>query len=856
VILFRALVVRWVARRRLRSALAVVSVALGVAAFLASAAVTDSIERTATAAVVAISGGADLGVEADVSGVPSAWAAEIRDVPGVAGAAPLAIGWVGVRGAKSGRVLLVGVDAAAEAGLKRYADTGGVVPSNPLAFLSGAGALLTRPLADEIGATDGGAVVLPGPSGPVPLAVAGVFDPRGPERALGGRVVVVALVAAQRILGRGAAADRIDVKLAPGADAADVARRIAERIGDRAPPGLYVGPARPADRAVVEVLGTVNVALRIGAAVALLVGMFLIHHTVSVGVAERRRDVGVLRALGATRGQVMRVFAGEAVLLGTAGAAIGVVLGLLLAAGALKGFAGSISSAYLAAEPAPVEISPQLALTGLALGAFVALAAAWVPAARAAALAPNDAIRRGPDDAAGQGLVTRTRGAVIAIATLGGALLLALPDAFGKWNGYLCAAVALIAFLAAAPAILAAGARALAPLLARLFGIPGRLAADELARHPSRAALPAAALAFGLALVVETTGTMTTLSESTIEWMDEQVAGDLFVSSGKPVMGPGAGHTPLDGSIAAEIAAAPGVAHVVGVRFRHVAWRGSKILVWGFDIGAYRPMARVTIHGGDRDAILTEVESGAACVVSENFMRLFGVRHGDVIEIPGARRPVPVRVAGSFLDYSWPRGAVIVDRRLLEREFDDRLVDQFSVKLEPGRDPGDATAAIVARAGADRDLVVTRARELQEEVRRLLQQFFSLGYAQIAAALTVAFLGVVNALWIAVVLRRREIGLLRAVGATRAQVTKSIVLEAAALGVIGAVCGLLGGALIEWLAIHRVVPSDTGWSFPMRFPWTIAAATAVLGVLTSALAGLVPGRAASGFALRDAIAAE
>jgi putative ABC transport system permease protein len=856
VILFRALVVRWVARRRLRSALAVASVALGVAAFLASAAVTDSIERTATAAVVAVSGGADLGVEADAGGVPAAWAKELRDVPGVAGAAPVVIGWAGVRGATRGRALLVGVDPPAERGLRRYADAGGVTPSNPLAFLAGTGALVTRPLADELGVGDGASIAVPGPSGPVTLLVAGVFEPRGPERALGGRVVVVSLAAAQRLLGRGAAADRIDVALAPGAGAADVARRIVERIGDRVPPRLYVGPPRPADHAATDVLASVNVALRIGAAVALLIGMFLIHHTVSVGVAERRRDVGVLRALGATRGQVRRVFAGEALLLGLAGSALGVGLGLALAAGALKGFAGSISNAYFSAEPAPAEIPAPLALTGLLLGALVALAAAWFPAARAAAEAPNDAIRRGPDDGARTRLLAPSRAALVAASALAGAALVALPDVLGRWNGYVAAALAFLAFLAAAPVFLALGARALAPLLARNFGVPGRLAADELARHPVRAALPAAALAVGLSLVVETAGTMTTLSEGTIEWMDQQIAGDLFVSSGRPVMGAGGGHNPLDASLAADVAAAPGVAHVVGVRFRHLAWRDTKILVWGFDMAEYRRMARLKLAGGDTDAILAKVQAGGACIVSENLMRLHGVRLGDVIELPGARRNVPLVAVGTFADYSWPRGAVAVDLSFMERELDDRVVDEFSVKMIPGADAAAVTKAIVEKLGPDRDVVVTSAHELQDAARALLHGFFSLSYAQIAAALSVAFLGVVNALWIAVVLRRRQLGLLRAVGATRAQVTKSIVLEAAGLGVIGAVCGLAGGALIEWLAVNRILPADAGWTFPMRFPWAIAATTAVLGVATSALAGLVPARAAAGFALREAMADE
>jgi putative ABC transport system permease protein len=348
-ILFRALVVRWIARHRLRSALAVAAVALGVAAFLATAAVGSSVERTATAAVTAISGGADLGIEADAAGVPAAWSAEVREVGGVAAAAPVVLGWVNVHGATRGRALLVGADLAAETRMRRgslAAASAADVDALPLA--TGTGAVLTRPLAEELGVARGGEFAVPGPTGPLTLRVAGVVEPRGGVAAAGGRVVVVALPLAQRVLGRGVAADRIDVDLMPGADRDAVARAIVARIGDRAPPRLYVGTPRPVDPTVSDVLGVVTVALRIGAVVALMIGVFLVHHTISVGVAERRRDIGMLRALGATRAQVRRVFAGEAVVLGLVGAALGVGLALLLAAGALRGFAGSISTAYFA----------------------------------------------------------------------------------------------------------------------------------------------------------------------------------------------------------------------------------------------------------------------------------------------------------------------------------------------------------------------------------------------------------------------------------------------------------------------------------------------------------------------------
>jgi putative ABC transport system permease protein len=155
--------------------------------------------------------------------------------------------------------------------------------------------------------------------------------------------------------------------------------------------------------------------------------------------------------------------------------------------------------------------------------------------------------------------------------------------------------------------------------------------------------------------------------------------------------------------------------------------------------------------------------------------------------------------------------------------------------------------------GTDRDLVVTSAAEMRAQARAVLAEIFSLAYAQVAAALAVAFLGVLNTLWISVVLRRRELGLLRSVGATQSQVVRSIVIEAAVLGVIGAVLGLVGGAIVEWVLLRRILPADTGWTYPLAFPWVTAAGVAVLAILTSALAGWFPARAAVRVPIADAL---
>ncbi len=856
--LFRGLVFRWIVRHRLRSALAVVAVALGVAAFLASVAVAQSVVATGSGVAASVGGGADLVVTAEETGLRTETVAKVAATPGVAAASGLIAQWLRAPDVESGRVLLLGADPAAEARLRRRGPSG--APVAPLVITDAAAALISpavvsRPVADELRAAGHKTLRLAGVRGEMKFPLGAVAEIPDAARSVGGgRFVAFPLAVAQRVVGRDGLVDRIDVTLTDGADRDATAAAILAAIRDSAPPSVAVAPPGTPDASTQDLLGAADVGLKLGAIVALLVGVFLIHHTVSIGVTERRREVGILRALGATRGQVLAVFCGEAATLGLVGSGIGVLLGWVLATTSLQGFAGTIASTYFPAEPAPVEMSAALALSGIAAGVVTALIAAFGPARKAAWDAPDDAIRRGPEDAGAIGHVSRVR--VVAALVLAAVAGVAVTLTQVKLAGYVAAVALLFSFVVAAPLLLAATARGLAPVLSRLCGIPGRLASDELSRHAHRAALPAAALAFGLALVVENLGVMTSLVNGTNAWMEGNVAGDLFVSSGGSAMKAG-GHTLLDSRLRDDIRAVPGVRTLTGVRLVRIPWRGTRVLIIALDMDGYRPMARVNVGGAptheERDARLAEIGTGEACIVSENFVALHGIGPGDEVEIPVLDGEVRLRVVGTFPDYSWPRGTILLDRRVLEERLGDRVVDEFSLVLAPGASESDVRRGIEAAIGEGRDLVVLSGAELRREMHELLSNFFSLAYAQVAVALAVAFMGVLNSLWIAVMMRRREIGLLRAAGATRGQIVASIVIQAATLGFAGGLFGVVGGIAVQWIALRRVVFADTGWWTNFDIPWLACAAVVAGGVITSALAGWFPARSAARQGVAEAI---
>jgi putative ABC transport system permease protein len=289
-------------------------------------------------------------------------------------------------------------------------------------------------------------------------------------------------------------------------------------------------------------------------------------------------------------------------------------------------------------------------------------------------------------------------------------------------------------------------------------------------------------------------------------------------------------------------------------------YRGTRAFALGIDPVPFRAMTTVTLRGVDgaqgRDAALAQLADGRHCIVSENFARLHALGIGDSVEFPGRDGVRSLEIVALGRDYSWPRGTVFLDRHVFETELDDDLVDEFSVVVDDDADVDRVIADIGRAVSDDLDLVVTPADELRAGARQLLDDFFSLSYAQVAVAMAVAFLGVLNALWMAVILRRRELALLRAVGATRAQVVSSVLVQAACLGLLGGLLGVTAGVAVEWIVVQRVMPAETGWIYAPRYPWGAIALTFFGSLVASLIAGIVPARLAAATPLREALGDE
>jgi putative ABC transport system permease protein len=652
--------------------------------------------------------------------------------------------------------------------------------------------------------------------------------------------------------GGGYRVTRVDLFLEPGADVESVRQRAQEILGDRAP----VRTPEANRKSTEEVIGGVKLILNLCSLGALVVGLFIVYIVLWVTVSERRHDIGVMRSLGATRRQIAGLFAIEAVILGALGALPGIPLGVGLAELAISLFdSAELTSAFLNAGASfQPELNWETAVLAVLAGMVVALLAALIPSLQAASDQPADAVRRTVSKTSG--VMRRLHRIACVVLVAAGLVIFTLRSEFPSRTGSMAGmTMVLLGQFLAMPIFVGWLARLLQPVCRMFLGVEARLAADNLIRAPGRTGIVIGALAAGVSLMFMTAGVGKSNEVPVREWLQEVIRADAFLFRGNMVSA-NSSMTPMEPKVRDELNALPGVERVVGLRFYRPEYRGTFILLLAMDARDYQQGIRARVPEGlptlDR---MADLPDGNFTIISENFAAKWDVKEGDLVTVPGPRGPVDLTVIGIGRDYSWSQGTIFMDRKKYAELFGDDLVDAFHVFFKPEADHA-ATFESVREYSDREDLVVQNRESVHLYLAGVLDRIFQIAYLQQIIVAIVAALGVVMALLISVLQRRRELGLLRAVGATRYQVLKSVLAEAMLMGLIGTILGFLLGYPMEWFVVRVVLREESGFIFDVLIPWKEALGIGAISVLTSTLAGFFPALHAVRLNITEAIAYE
>ncbi len=612
-------------------------------------------------------------------------------------------------------------------------------------------------------------------------------------------------------------------------------QQLRDEVGAALPAGLQaLDDAQIAAENLTDLqdgLSFITTFLLVFAAVAIVVGAFLILNTFSIVVAQRTRELALLRALGASRRQVTGSVLIEALVVGLVGSTVGLGLGFALAVG-LKALFGAIG---LDLSNAGLVFQWRTAAVAYAVGVLITLVAAYLPARRAALVPPVAAMR---DDVAMPESSLRRRLVAGAAVTVVGAGLMTWSLGFD--GGLPVLGIGVLAVFVGVALLAPTIGRPLVTLIAapfpRLFGTVGHLARENARRNPRRTSATASALMIGLALV----STMAVLGQSTKDSVDELVASDLHADY---VVSNAIG-VPFSAEVAGRVAEVPGVGEVVPVRYGQAGIDGVETFLTAVPAADYAAMVGLAVREGSL--------AGDGLVVAADRAAERGWHVGDVesLTFPGGSVQLPVT---AIVEPNQLAGTTIVPLDALTRGGQASLDSTLYVLRSPGADPAAVTAAI---DGALADLPTVTAKDqaaYAAEQRAPVDQILTIVYALLGLAVIIAVLGIVNTLALSVIERTREVGLLRAVGMSRRQLRSMIRLESVAIAVLGAVLGV-GLGLVFGVSIQQAL-ADQGVSV-LAVPAGQLALFLALAAVIGVLAAVWPARRAARMDVLRAITAD
>ncbi len=792
-------VARTVRRHRLLALFNVLSIALGIAVYLAIRIANESATRAFAAGVDLVAGKSHLEIRGDVD--ETLWP-KVARVPGVIAVTGLTEAIAVLPDWPGEYLRLTGIEAISGAAFRTFELCADGKKFDVEKWMSTPGGVaVTREFAERRGVREGSELRAEVDGRAVKLKVLALID-AGEMPVADSRFAAMDIGWAQELLDRPGRVNSLQVMLADPLHPAAVTEKIAALA-----PGLQVGPPRQRSAQMEKMLAAFQLNLSALSMVSLLVGVFLIHNTLWTSVARRRVQIGIMRAIGLPAWRVRTIFLGEALLYAVPGVLLGTVGGVVLAQKLSGAVQQTVTSLYALVNVERLWLEPGQFAVAAIYGVAAALFGAWGPAAEASRVDPVDALRRGVEK-------PREREHARAwwmwgLAACGIAALCAWRalTAGPAWIAFGAALFVLIAASFFAPMALSGAAeisRIWVKLSVSAGGIKSSgeavmiLAARRLTRGLRRNAITVAALAAAVAMYVALVVMTHSFRHSLDAWIGRGIVADLFIA---PAANESLGMTSfLPQSAVDWLRARPEVAAADTYREMSVPMtspgNGGTASLVVLD-GAWRD--NLTFIEGDGAAAMARVFSGEAVAVTEPFARKHRVHAGSRVRIPTPRGTLDAEIAGVYADYSRDQGAVVMGSVLFRRHWDDARVMSVAVYLKPGSNAeafGDAFRTTFAGRGT---FAVNTTRTLRERI-------------------------------------------LRALGATPRWVSGLVLAEAGLLGLLAALLGVEAGVPLAMVLTWVVNPAFFGWTIHLNIPWAALAWTPVWILAAALIAAWWPAR--------------
>ncbi|MFC9998085.1 FtsX-like permease family protein [Nocardia sp. NPDC127526] len=799
-----------------------ISAGLLVSVFSISGSITGSVDKLTRSlggnAALEISGITDAGFDQQLL-------QQVRSTAGVQTAVPMLRQSIG---ADDNRALLIGADASVS---ELGSDLDGPLRDQASKLLTVSNGVL---VGAGMGLAEGEKLQF----GAVTATVAGVLDDETSQQLNGGHIVITMLPVAQKITERAGRLDSIQIIPAANADVAQLRSALTEAVAGRAvvaDPGLRAAQAG----GTVQLVRYSTLA---SSAAALIVSGFLIYNAMSMAVAQRRPVLSLLRAIGGRRAPMVRDLIVEAALLGLLGGLIGSLIGVLMGRGAID----RLPAAMLNAVEARTEYMVPAYAIPVAIAACVAasVAAAAIAARQVYKVEPIEAlVPVGVSTADKANPMLRWGAVVLGVVLVGAGIFMANGD-FGRLSMTASAlsigGAVMFCFAATGPIVRATAA------VARLFGAPGALGATAVERSPRRVWATAMTVMIGVTAVVAIGNATRNMVDSAGETFEGLGVTDVFISPSSMQEFPTGPILPAD--LKAKVSAVPGVEGVGSAQMAFATLGGGRVMLQAFEEG----QGRSTVTDGLSADVFRRMALGEGVVVSRDVARSLDVSKGSMLELPTATGIHRVEVLDVVPYFSAIAGVVLMDLEILRQWYQRPGETILGVDFLPGADPAQVQAAI--RDVVPAELHVESGADSVAAISSSLQQGTSLSSSILWIVVLVATVALLNTLMLSVLERRRELGVLRAMGTSRRFLLRAVLAEAAGIGVVGAGLGLAIGAAVHYLvtiAMTNTVSVDVAYQ-----PSPLLLVYAVIALVLALLGSIPPAVRAARLPIVEAIAAD
>ncbi|MFN8390254.1 MAG: FtsX-like permease family protein [Bdellovibrionota bacterium] len=816
---------------KLKLLLTVVGMTLGIAIYCAIRTANENALRAFDQSAKLLSSGLDLELASSSGSVTEDVVRPILAIKGVKGVAPRSSAFVRASSGQKdlGTIQLIGLDLFRQ----NESSHRTTAPSSSLELFQDPHSILVSSALRAMTAQDRITVIAN--SHPVELRVVGELPDDGLASAFGGRASVMDIANFQDLFDVHGRVDALGIDLDGSRSKEDVQADINKVL----PEEVRFREQGETSRHAEKMSEAFRLNLNFLSCISLFVAVLLIYNTVSYLVLRRRRELSILRSIGASSGELFTMLAGESIVFGLVASVCGIAGGYALSRITVRLVSTTFSTLYLPVSVSRVTLSPELIIQCLIFGPMLALLGTLAPAFEVYQLPPRET-------SSYQQYESRFRGRraifmILAAICLAGSAAASDTRLLEKslYMGLAAPTLLILSAAFSAPLLLESLARLGGPLLSRFVGVEATLALDHIRTTLRRSSVAVAAMLVSLGMCVGLSAMIVSFRQTVEQWIEHVTTADLYVSatgslgSGSPSY--------LPDEIVQYLTSAP-IADYDYVASTKVVLGEREIKVNGVRFESALKHDRFLFQQPiSTTELLPALARGELCFVSETFAQRYHVQVGSWIDVPGVNGNLSAQVASIFYDYSSDQGVVLLDHRAFEGLFAEPRKEGVSLYLRNPNDEASIRESLSARF-PDAALIVRSNRSLRTEVLRVFDDTFKITYALQGIALLIAGLTVLNTMLMLTIERNREFAVMRAIGASQSSLTKMVVTEALMLGAASVIGALVLGSGLAVLLVFVINKFFFGWSVAFAVPYSVFAQIAVATCFISALAGYIPGR--------------